>query len=62
MSECLAETGETVRSCGLASTYNNAGCRGKPCQDAIAGYRRSWRSEKAPKEPKKKSADQQKEP
>ena len=55
--DCLAEVSYNW-NCGTASTYNNGGCRGQLCRDAVAAYRSEQRAkakfEAAHPSPKKK--------
>jgi hypothetical protein len=41
--ECLAQRPDFQRTCGLASTYNNAGCRGEACRHAASAVRMARR-------------------
>lgn len=43
----LQQDPEFPWTCGAASTYNNAGCRGEDCRAAITEYRRDYRRSKA---------------
>jgi hypothetical protein len=54
MNECKHETGQTNRTCGRASTYNNAPCRGPKCTEAIRLIRVDQRSAAKANMPKKK--------